>query len=233
MAEEHKLDNDPKAKITNIEKILPKIEEKLSGREEEQVEYENIKNQMSTLRRNYEDTEEKYFRSKNEISKINKRAIKLYLQVKPSLFTRFLRRTQHNWRVSRTIFFIQLILIALLVMIAVTAFFQNNDLQTLLLESGFTLIIILIFIRIPKYRYFSGFSILAMFLFIYVNFVTNESLRWTLLSMGITLVAIGIAFHTFRTGESLEQKVDKIEGIENKLDEILNRMPKQPKEEHE
>lgn len=229
MAEEHKLDNNLKVKIANIENILLKIEEKLSGREKEQAEYENIKTQMSALRKIYEDTDEKYIELKNEINQINKRAVELYLRVEPSPFTRFLKRIQQIWRVSKTIFFIQLILIAMLVMIAVTAYYQNNDLQTLLLESGFTLILILLFIRLPKYRFFTGFSIFAMLLFIYVNFSPDESLRWTLISMGITLVALGIALHTFRAGESLEQKIGKIEGIEKKLDEILNRMPKLPK----
>ena len=117
----------------------------------------------------------------------------------------------------------------MLIMIAVTAYYQNNDLQTLLLESGFTAILILIFIRLPQYRFFTGFSILAMGLFIYVNYITNESLRWTLISVGITLVALGIALHTFRAGEYLEQKPNKIEEIGKKLDEILDRIPKSPK----
>ena len=224
MPGENEMDNNPKVKIANIENILPKIEEKLSGRKQEQAEYENIKTQMSALKKDYEDTDEKYIEIKNEISQLNKRAVKLYLQIEPSPFVRVFKKIQQIWRTSKTIFFIQLILITILIMIAVTAYYQNNNLQTLLLESGFTLILIIIFIRLPKYRFFTGFSIFAMGLFIYVNYSPDESLRWTLISLGITLVALGIALHTFRAGESLEQKIGKIEGIEKKLDKILNRM---------
>ena len=130
------------------------IEEKLSGRKQEQAEYENIKTQMSALKKDYEDTDEKYIEIKNEISQLNKRAVKLYLQIEPSPFVRFFKKIQQIWRTSKTIFFIQLILITILIMIAVTAYYQNNNLQTLLLESGFTLILIIIFIRKQLIRIF-------------------------------------------------------------------------------
>ncbi len=226
MPEGNELDNNPKVKIANIENMLPKIEEKLSGRKQEQAEYENIKTQMSALKKDYKDTDEKYIETKIKISQLNKRAMKLYLQIEPSPFVRFFKRIQQTWRVSKTIFFIQVILISML--IAVIASYGNNDLQTLLLESGFTLIFIIVFIRLPKYRLFTFISIFAMGLFIYVNY-SPESLRWTLISLGIALVALGISFHTFQSGESLEQKIGKIEVVDKKLDEVLKRMPDPPK----
>ena len=115
-------------------------------------------------------------------------------------------------------------------LIAVSVSYGNNGLQTLLLEAGFTLIFIIAFIKFPRYRLFIVLPILAMGLFIYANYSPTESLRWTLISLGIALVALGIALHTFSAGESLERKIEKIEGIDKKLDEILTRMTRAPKE---
>ena len=86
MTEENELNNNPKVKISNIENILPKIEEKLFGREQEQAEYEYIKTQMSTLKKDYEDMDEKYIEIKSKISELNKRAVELYLRIEPSPF---------------------------------------------------------------------------------------------------------------------------------------------------
>jgi sulfite exporter TauE/SafE len=57
-----------------------------------------------------------------------------------------------------------------------------------------------------------------------VNYSPDQSLRWTLISLGITLVALGIALHMFRSGESLEQKIERIEVLDKKLDEVLKRI---------
>ncbi len=222
MAEKQDLDNNPKQRIKNIEQILPKIEQKLLGRENEKAEYEDIRTQISTLKIEYENLDKNTIEIRNKTSLLNKRAVKLYLGIEPSPFVRFFKRIQQIWRTSKTLFFIQLILVAML--IAVSALFGNNDLQTLLLESGFALILIIVFIRLPKYRFFTGFAIFAMVLFIYVNY-SPESLRWTLISLGITLVAFGLSLHAFQSGESLEQRIGKIENIEKKLDEVLNRLP--------
>lgn len=227
MAEEQNLDNNPKQRIKNIEQILPKIEEKLLGRENDKTEYEDIRTQISTLKIDYENIDNSSSEIRSKIRLLNKRAVKLYLGIEPSPLIRFFKSIQQVWKTSKTIFFIQLILIAMLIMIGVTAFYRNNDLQTLSIESGFALILIIVFIKLPKYRYFTGFSVFAMGLFIYVNY-SPESLKWTLISLGITLVAFGLSLHTFRSGESLEQKVGKIEVVDKKVDEILKRLPIKP-----
>lgn len=229
MAEEQKTDNNPKIKIANIEKILPEIEKKLVGREKAQAEYSDIKLRMPILKNEFFDAEEKYIKFKNEITQVNKRAMNLYLQTEPSPFIRFYKKIQYIWKVSKTLFFILSILVAVFVINSVNIFYRINNLELLSLEVGFTVIGIILWIRFSKYRQFSGSFVLGMLIFIYANYVSDPLLRWTVFSLGIAIIALGLAFQSFSSGEFVEQRIGKIEAVEKKLDEILKMMQEQPK----
>ena len=216
MAEERKLDNNPKVKIANMEKILPRIEEKLAGRERYQAEYNDIKLRVPVLKKEFIDAEEKYIKLRDEISQTNKRAVSLYLQTEPSLFVRFYKNIQQIWVVSKTLFFIILILIMTLV--AVSVFYGNNHMQTLSIECGFTVVGIILLIGFPKYRQVTGFFVLAMLIFIQANFISDETFRWTLIATAIAIFGIGLTFRAFSLGEIVEKR----------LDEVLKRLPESP-----
>lgn len=224
MPDEQKIDNDSKAKIANIEKILSKLEQKLAGREKEQAEYAAIKLHMPTLKKEFIDAEEKYIELRNEISQTNRRAVSLYLQIEPSPFVRFYNTIQQIWRVSKTRFFIISILLVTLAATITATFYQNNRMQTLSLEIGLTLIGLILYIRFPKYRYLTGFFLLAMLLFIGANFV-DDALKWALISIAIGITAIGFATQTFSSGEVVEQKLEKLEIVDKKLNKVLERLP--------
>jgi hypothetical protein len=231
MADEQKPDNSPRIKIANIEKILPQVKEKLAGKEKYQAEYDAIALRVPTLKGEFIEAEEKYLKLKDEINQTNKKAADLYLKTEPSLFVRLCKKIQQMWRVSKTLFFIELILIATLV--AGTIFYGDSTRQTLSIEIGFTLIVIIFWVRLPKYRQFTGFFFLAMLIFIYINFVSDVSFRWTLISAGITIVGVGLALQAFSSGEVVEHRLGKIEIVEKKLDELLKRLPESPNENHQ
>ncbi|MBA7583113.1 hypothetical protein ES708_25051 [subsurface metagenome] len=226
MVDGQKPDNSPRIKIANMEKILPEIKKKLADREKYQAEYDDIKLRVPALKKEFIDAEEKYIKLRDEISQTNKRAVSLYLETEPSPFVRFCKKIQQMWRVSKTLFFIELILVAMLV--AITIFYGDTTRQTLSLESGFTLIFIILWVRFPKYRQFISSALLAMLIFIYINFVDDVSLKWTLISAGITIIGVGLALQTFSSAEVVEHKLEKIEVVEKKLDEVLKRLPESP-----
>jgi len=220
MSEDKKSDHNPK--FDNIERILTKIKEKLAGREKDKIEYDEINKDLPLLIKEFSDTEKRYTELKNEIGKINKRAIKLYLKTEPSLISRLLKRIQQTWKISKALFFIQL---TLLVTLAVLPFsYGNSKLQAIIFESGFTIVILISYVSSPKYRDLTGYFIIAMGLFLLIN-VLNESLTWTLISLGISMAGLGFASYAFTSGEALEKKFENMETIQNKLDQILKRMP--------
>lgn len=229
MPEEQKIDNNSKVKITNIENILNKIEQKLAGREKEQVECASIKRRLPALKREFIDAEEKYIALRNEISQTNKKAVNLYLQTEPSPFVRLYKRIQQIWRDSKTSFFIILILLVMLAAYTLATFYyRNNQIQTLSLEIGLIVITFILYIRFPKYRCLTGFFSFAMLIFIVANFV-DDALKWTLISIAIGITAIGFALQTFSSGEVVEQKV---EIVEKKLNKVLERLPESPTTEN-
>jgi len=233
MPEEQKIDNNSKVKIANIEKILPKIEQNLAGREKEQAECASIKLRIPALKKEFIDAEKKYIELRNEISQTNKEAVNLYLQTEPSPFVRFYKRIQQIWRVSKTHFFIMLILLATLAVYTLATFYyRNNQMQTLSIEIGFTLIGFVLFIRLPKYRYFTGAFLLAMLIIISISFVDDGALKWTFISTAIAIIGVGLAIQTFSSGEVVEQKLGKIEIVEKKLNEVLERIPESPATEN-
>lgn len=225
MPEEQKIDNSSKAKITNIEKILPKIEQKLAGREKEQVECASIKLRLPALKREFIDAEEKYIAFRNEISQTNKQAVNLYLQTEASPFVRFYRRIQQIWRVSKTRFSIILILLVTLAAYTLATFHWNDKMQALSLEIGFALIGLILFIRLSKYRYFTGAFLLAMLIIICTSLLNDGALKWTLISTAIAIIGVGLAIQTFSSGEAVERKLERIEIVEKTLNKVLERLP--------
>jgi hypothetical protein len=105
-----------------------------------------------------------------------------------------------------------------------TFYYPNNQIQTLSLEIGLIVITLILYIRYPKYRCLTGFFSFALLIFIVANFV-DDALKWTLISIAIGITAIGFALQTFSSGEVVEQKLEKIEIVEKKLNEVLERLP--------
>jgi len=233
MPEEQKIHNSSKVKITNIEKILPKIEQKLAGREKEQAECASIKLRIPALKKEFIDAEKKYIELRNEISQTNKKAVNLYLQTESSPFVRFYKRIQQIWRVSKTNFFIILILLAILATYTLATFYyRNNQMQILSIEIGFTLIGFVLLIGLPKYRYFTGAFFLAMLIILSTGFLDDGTLKWAFFSIAIAIIGLGLAMQTFSAGEAFEQKLEKIEIVEKKLNKVLERPPESPATEN-
>jgi hypothetical protein len=228
MTSEQKKNNNAKSIINNIEHILPEIEKKLSGREKAHEEYAYIKTRVPELKKELMNAEDNYINLLRELNEINKNSLKLYLQMEPSRFVRLYNKIKQMWKISKTYCSIMFILIVVLVINLISAFYRNNTLQTLSLESGFTIIIIIIWFTLPKYRQLTGLSILAMGLLIYTNFVIDASFKWTLISIGIALIGIGLAMQSFNSDIVVERKLDKIDSIEKKMDLILAKYSKSP-----
>jgi len=224
MPDDQKIHNNSKIKITNIEKILPKIEQKLVGREKEQAECASIKRRIPELKKDFINAEAKYIELRNEISQISRKAMNLYLQIEPSPFVRFHKRIQQIWRFSKTGFFIILVLLAILAAYTIATFYyQNSRMQTLSFGIGFALIGLIVLIGLPKkYVYLTGAFFFSTLVFLATNFVSDGALKWVLISAGISIIGLGLAVQTFTSGEVIEQK----------LNDILKRLPESPTTEN-
>lgn len=229
MREGQKIEGDPRVGIANIERILPVIEEKLTNREEEQAEYASIKLRIPALKRELADAERKYVELRDEINLANKRAVRLYLRIEPSPFMRFHKGMQQIRRVSRTRFLVILILLATLGAYSLASLcYQSGQMQSLSLGIGFALVGFVLFIGLSEYRYLTGAFVLAMLIIISTAFVGDGALKWALISTSIGVVGVGLAIQTFSSGGVVERKLEKMETLERKLDEVLERLPESP-----
>jgi hypothetical protein len=220
------MDKKFKDKIANMEKILPQIERKLAGQKIEQEEYDSLKLQMDLLKKDFNNVENKYIKLQDEITKTNKRTVKLYLKMEPSPLIRITKNIRQIWRNSKALFLIILILIVMLVPMGI--FYQNNLIQNLSFDIGFIIITLILYIRFPKYRLLTSMFLLAIFIFIFANFKDDESMQWTLISTAIAIIALGLSLQAFSSDEFTEQKLSKIDTIEKKLDEVIKRFPESP-----
>ena len=225
MAETQKKDNKYKNKIVNIEHMLPKIEILLAGREADQTKYTSLNLRLPILKKEFYDTEDKYIQLKNEIIQVDTTATNLYFQREPSRLTKFREKILFMWRESRTLFFAMIMLIMTLAAIIIATFYQNIQLQSLIFYIGFSLVGVIIFVGSPKYRIFIIFFLLAMLIFIYTNFITDIIFKWTLFSAAVALIALGFAYQAFYSDEAVEHKLEQLELIEKKMNEILERLP--------
>jgi hypothetical protein len=223
MDEERGKSKNPKSDIDNIDKLLPRIAERLSSREAESERYNSINERYPELKSNFDVAKNRYDELREELYKTNDEVNKLYLEMEQSWIKRFSNRIQQIWKSSKTIAFILIILVVMVIITVVAGILNNNDLLNISFLSGVALILCIGLIRSPKYRLISGSSLFALLLFS-IAFYVEFSLSWTLIALGIAIIALGVTLHTFNSGEYVEQKVDK---IEDGISEILNMLKDQ------
>jgi hypothetical protein len=211
-----------KVNFTNTDNILQSIKDKLSTRAEMQKEYEEVEKKYLELKEKYNKTERLYVDSATDLNSTKRSISVLYRQLETSWFKRLWHRIAQVFQRSKTDFFVFVIVIAMAVASVYFTFRQDHIWQALLVELGFALIFLIYLLRKPKYRGLMVMAMLALVYFILSNVTTDAQQKSNYMSIGLALIGTGLALHAFNMGESTEKQLEKIDTLENKLDELLD-----------
>jgi hypothetical protein len=229
MVDQLQIDNKPKDQLVNIERTLPKLLEKTAANANLQLELTTKAERLPELKKEFADAEKRYNDLKMEIGQTNKRVRQLNRKFEP-LYAILYDEIQQVWKESKRLFLVLTILIAMVIALIAFAALRDIDNELLTMEVGFIIIFIIFMIQPSKYRSTFGYLVLAIFLLIGSGHVSNDPLKWTLVSLALGIVALAIGIRAFQTGEDIDSKVDK---IISKLENTPNKLPAEAGENRE
>ena len=191
--------------LTDIEKRLPALKKKAI---DNQSKIEDIEKRLPELEQELTDAEAKCIALKAEIEKSMS---ELDCQLGPS-WVRFWYKLQRKYRASKVDFIAMItILLTIVAFISVLLFHkQDAKLGLLTLVIGFSLAFCLLGIRYKKYIWLLWWVAVAFILFVISAYTADTEHKLVWLSVGLALIALGFAMHSFFSGESIEKRLDEI-----------------------
>ena len=191
--------------LANIERRLPTLKKKAIDSQSEIVK---IEKRLPELNQELSDLEAKYIALETEI---NKSEAELNRQL-GSILDRVWYKIQRKYRASKTEFVAMLtVLLTIVAFITVLLFYQHDaKLGLLTLVIGFSLAFFFLGIRYKKYMWLFGWVVVAFVLFVISAYTADTENKLVWLSIGLALIALGFAMHSFFSGEFIEKKLDEI-----------------------
>jgi len=232
MPDELKMDNKPKYELVNIEKILPKLIEKVATNASMQTELTTKAQRLPELKKEFADAEKRHNDLKKEIAQTNKRIIELNRKFEPPC-ARVCDRIQQDWKASRISFLMISILIAMLVAVIIFLRHQNVNAEILTVGIGLIIISIISMTRSSKHWQLGVLLIFAVILLIGSNYASNDSLKFTLSSSALAVIAIGLALESLDSGEAIDGQLREIDEKISKLVNTPNQLPTEIEEKPE